>query len=92
MALRPAGTGRVRLKWGLCGFLDDPDHPEVKQFVEFCDAFNAEDKAKLETQWQGLQSRFFATGPLAPADYEGTIWDFMQYVAGRLGAQADPAA
>ena len=88
MALRPAGVGRVRLKWGLCGFLDDPEHPEVKKFAEFCNAFNAEDRAKLETQWQGLQSRFFTTGPLAPADYEGTIWDFLQYVAGKLGAGA----
>jgi len=86
MALRPAGVGRVALKWGFSGFLDDPEHPEVRKFVDYCNAFNAEDREKLETQWKGLQSRHYRSGPLAPADYEGTIWDFLQYVAGHLGA------
>ena len=89
MALRPAGVGRVAIKWGLCGFIEDPEHPEVKKFVKLCHDFNAEDREKLETQWKGLQTRFLAAGPLAPADYEGTIWDFLQYIAGKLGSHID---
>jgi nitrite reductase/ring-hydroxylating ferredoxin subunit len=89
MALRPAGVGKVALKWGLAGFLEDPDDPEVRKFVELCHAFNAEDREKLETLWKGLQTRFYSAGPLAPADFEGTIWDFLQYVAGKLGTQVD---
>jgi phenylpropionate dioxygenase-like ring-hydroxylating dioxygenase large terminal subunit len=90
MALRPVGADRVALKWGLCGFLEDPELPEVKKFVQMCHEFNAEDREKLETQWKGLHSLFFTSGPLAPADFEGTIWDFLQYMAGKLGAGAAP--
>jgi choline monooxygenase len=89
MTLRPVGVDKVALKWGVAGLLDDPEHPEVKKFVELCHAFNAEDREKLETQLKGLQTRFYSTGPLAPADFEGTIWDFLQYVAGKLGAHVD---
>jgi choline monooxygenase len=89
MALRPAGVDKVALKWGVLGLLDDPEHPEVRKFVELCHAFNAEDREKLETQLKGLQTRFYTTGPLAPADYEGTIWDFLQYVASKLGAHVN---
>ncbi len=89
MTLRPVGVDKVALKWGVAGFLDDPDHPEVRKFVDLCHAFNAEDREKLETQRRGLQTRFYSPGPLAPADFEGTIWDFLQYVAGKLGAHVD---
>jgi phenylpropionate dioxygenase-like ring-hydroxylating dioxygenase large terminal subunit len=89
MTLRPVRVDRVALKWGVLGLLDDPEHPEVMKFVELCHAFNAEDREKLETQLKGLQTRIYSTGPLAPADFEGTIWDFLQYVAGKLGAQVD---
>ena len=89
MALRPVSAGKVALKWGVAGLHDDPAHPEVLNFVKLCHDFNAEDREKLETQWKGLQTRFYTTGPLAPADYEGTIWDFLQYVAGKLGAHVD---
>jgi hypothetical protein len=33
---------------------------------------------------QGLKSRHYHGGPLAPADFEGTVWDFHQYIALRL--------
>ncbi len=89
MTVRPVGVGKVALKWGVARLLDDPDHPEVRKFVDLCHAFNAEDREKLETQRRGLQSRFYSSGPLAPADFEGTIWDFLQYVAGKLGAHVD---
>ncbi len=89
MMLRPVGAGKVALKWGVAGFLDDPDDPEVQKFVDLCHAFNAEDREKLDTQRRALHTQFYSTGPLAPADFEGTIWDFLQYIAGRLGAHVD---
>jgi len=33
---------------------------------------------------RGLESRFASRGPLAPPDYEGTVWDFYQYMATQL--------
>lgn len=93
MALRPAGVDRVAIRWGVAGFLENPEDPKVQSFVELCHAFNAEDREKLETQWTGLQSRSYRSGRLAPPDYEGTIWDFLQHVAIRLGTptRAEPA-
>jgi nitrite reductase/ring-hydroxylating ferredoxin subunit len=89
MILRPVAVDKVALKWGVAGFLDDPNDPEVSKFIELCHAFNAEDREKLETLWRGLQTRFYSTGPLAPADFEGTIWDFLQYIADKLGEHVD---
>jgi hypothetical protein len=36
-----------------------------------------------------LKTRHLSHGPLAPADYEGTIWDFLLYMADKLGADVD---
>ena len=44
----------------------------------------AEDKDMLIGLQRGLNAASYATGPLAPADYEGPIWDFIQYLARRL--------
>jgi hypothetical protein len=53
-----------------------------------CNAFNAEDRSNLESLQVGLRSRFYEPGRLAPADVEGTIWDFYGYMASRLSAEA----
>lgn len=92
LCLRPKGTGEVTIRWGLTSFVKDLD-PALKQsYIDLCYAFNAEDRARLETLWKGLQSRHYKPGPLAPANYEGTIWDFYQYMAGRLGSNRGPGA
>jgi choline monooxygenase len=85
MIVNPHDTGTVDVKWGLAGTVADPQHPDVIAYRDLCFAFNAEDKTQLEGVQQGLQSRFYRGGPLAPADFEGTIWDFYQYMAARLG-------
>jgi len=41
----------------------------------------AEDKMQLANLRQGLQSRSVATAPLAPANFEGNVLDFYQYLA-----------
>jgi len=74
MCLRPNGVDRVSIRWGVAGLEDDPTSQAVVDYVELCRAFNAEDKEKLEV------------GPLAPEDYEGTIWDFVKYLARQLGS------
>jgi len=35
-----------------------------------------------------MKTRTFEGGPLAPDDYEGTIWDFTKYMARMMNAQA----
>ncbi len=84
MCLRPDGPDRVRIRWGVCGLEDAPESQAVRDYVALCRAFNAEDKEKLEVLQSALKTRTYHGGPLAPDDYEGTIWDFIQYVAGKV--------
>jgi phenylpropionate dioxygenase-like ring-hydroxylating dioxygenase large terminal subunit len=84
MLVRPVAPDRVAIKWGLAGTIADPAHPDVLRYRDLCLAFNAEDKEQLEGVFTGLKSRYYKTGPLAPPDFEGTIWDFYQYMAAKM--------
>ncbi|MEM9773895.1 MAG: aromatic ring-hydroxylating dioxygenase subunit alpha [Chloroflexota bacterium] len=85
MCLRPHGPDQVAIRWGVISTAE-PDDQSAIDYVELCHEFNAEDKEKLETLQKGLKSRYLKTGYLAPADFEGTIWDMYQFMAARLGA------
>ena len=50
------------------------------------DSFNTEDKEKLEILQLTLKTRTYHGGPLAPDDFEGTIWDFIQYIGQKMGS------
>jgi phenylpropionate dioxygenase-like ring-hydroxylating dioxygenase large terminal subunit len=84
MIISPLAADRVSVKWGLAGTVDDPNDPAVVRYRDLCFAFNAEDRAALEAVQKGMMSRHYHGGPLAPPDFEGTIWDFYGYLAGRL--------
>ncbi|UWQ93767.1 aromatic ring-hydroxylating dioxygenase subunit alpha (plasmid) [Rhodobacteraceae bacterium M382] len=86
LCLRPAGSDKVAIRWGVCGLKTDPEDPEVVAYVDLCKSFNAEDKEKLETLQKAQNTRYYQTGPLAPDDLEGTIWDFLGYMGRMLGA------
>jgi len=87
LCLRPVGAGKVAIRWGVAGFKTDPADPEVVRYVELCKAFNDEDRQKLETLQLAQNTRHFPHGPLAPDDLEGTIWDFLMFMAKTLGAE-----
>jgi choline monooxygenase len=89
VCLRPQTADDVALRWGVAGVEANPEAPVVQSYVELCHAFNAEDRAKLETLQTGLKSRYFTDGPLAPAPFEGTIWDIYRYMARQLAPIAD---
>lgn len=84
MCLRPNGVDKVNIRWGVTGLENDPASQKVKDYVELCKSFNAEDREKLEVLQVALKTRNFNGGPLAPDDYEGSIWDFTQYMAKHL--------
>lgn len=85
MIIRPDGPEKVRIRWGVTGQEDASDSEATQRYVTLCHAFNAEDKEKLEALQLAMHTRCFAGGPLAPDDFEGTIWDFVQYMAIRMG-------
>ena len=85
MCLRPHGPYHVAIRWGVISTAK-PDDQSAIDYVKLCHEFNEEDKTKLETLQIGLKSRYLKTGYLAPADFEGVIWDMYQFMARRLGS------
>ena len=86
MIVRPAGPDQTRIRWGVAGQEDAPDTEAVKAYVDLCRSFNTEDKEKLEILQLTLKTRTYHGGPLAPDDFEGTIWDFIQYIGQKMGS------
>lgn len=81
LCLLPKSAGKVGIRWGVAGFKTDP---EVVSYVQLCQAFNKEDRAKRESLQTAQGTRHYTSGPLAPDDLEGTIWDFLQCLAKKL--------
>jgi phenylpropionate dioxygenase-like ring-hydroxylating dioxygenase large terminal subunit len=86
MCLRPETADAVTLRWGVIGYVDDPEHPAAQEYLSIGRAFNAEDREKLESLQRALRTKFYEPGFLAPDDLEGTVRDFHRYLAGRLGS------
>ena len=82
--IRPVGVDRLVTRWGFVSFGDTTDSLAMAQWKEAVSRANAEDRAILESLSRGLRSRFLKATRLAPADYEGSVWDFQRYVARRL--------
>jgi len=84
--IQPVSPTRLRTKIGMIGIPPRNDE-ERRVAAAGCDLFTrtfAEDEAQLVKLMRGLQSRAYAPSVLAQADYEGTIWDFYQYLARNL--------
>ncbi|MDE3176980.1 MAG: aromatic ring-hydroxylating dioxygenase subunit alpha [Pseudomonadota bacterium] len=89
LLVRPIDADTVGVKWGIAGNIADPNHSDVIRYRDLCFAFNAEDKEQLEGVQKGMKTRYLQSGPLAPADFEGAVWDFYQYMASKLGRDGD---
>ena len=84
--IQPLSATRLRTKIGMIGI---PARNEAEQRANEAgqDLFTrtfAEDEAQLVKLMRGLKSRAYGSSVLAKADYEGTIWDFYQYIARNL--------
>jgi phenylpropionate dioxygenase-like ring-hydroxylating dioxygenase large terminal subunit len=85
--IQPLSPTRLRTRIGMIGI--PPRNDAERRVAEagrdlFTRTF-AEDEAQLVKLMRGLRSRAYASSVLAKADYEGTIWDFYQYLARNLG-------
>ena len=85
ICIQPELVDRVRVKLGLIFFGPDWPQSTVDWAVDLFQKTMAEDKIVLVDLARGLRSRHHQTGPLAPADYEGPIWDFYKYMNRNLG-------
>lgn len=84
LCIRPEGPGRVRTKIGLIFFGENWEDSVIDEAIALFQATMAEDKSILVGLQRGLASRHHVPGPLAPPDFEGTIFDFHQFLAQRL--------
>lgn len=85
LCIQPETVTRVRVKMGLIFFGPDWSQDEIDRGVDLFQRTMAEDKAVLIQLMRGLNSRHHQAGPLAPADLEGSVWDFYQYLHRKLG-------
>ncbi len=85
LSLQPLSPSSVRVRWTLSVWEDELDTATIAQRVALWEEVNREDREKLERLQPGLASSRADAGPLAPADYEGTIHDFHGYLARSLG-------
>ncbi len=92
LCIQPDTVERVRVKMGLIFFGTDWPPEEVNGAVDLFQRTMAQDKAILTRLMRGLRSRHHQAGPLAPADFEGTVWDFYRYLHRKLGAAMTTAA
>lgn len=84
LALQPAGPDHVRVRWGMSVFDHQMPQEEIDARVALWHQINEEDKSKLGKVQAALHSQHAVAGPLAPDDFEGTIFDFIEYFSTRL--------
>ena len=81
--IQPVSATRLQTKIGMLGIPADGDNDQqkLKAGVDLFTRTFAEDEAQLKNIMNGLHSKFYQSSLLAKADYEGTIWDFYNYIA-----------
>lgn len=77
----PLNVDQIRVKWTMSVYGDDLDEDTIAQRIALWEEVNAEDRAKLERLQPTLKSAYAVSGPLAEDDYEGTIRDFVLWLA-----------
>ena len=81
LALQPLAVDLIKVRWTLSTYGTELSDDVLAQRVALWKEVNREDRVKLERMQVALSSRHAPSGPLAPKDYEGTIWDFYRYLA-----------
>jgi len=85
ICVQPETIDRVRVKMGLIFFGEDWPQKTIEAAITLFNDTMAEDKGTLVKVMRGMASSRHQAGPLAPADFEGTVLDFYRYCGRRLG-------
>ncbi|MEM7440119.1 MAG: aromatic ring-hydroxylating dioxygenase subunit alpha [Pseudomonadota bacterium] len=81
LCLLPQTADRVDVRWTMSVYGDELDDDIISQRIALWTEVNREDREKLELMQKALGSRYAPSGPLAGPDFEGTIWDFVRWLA-----------
>lgn len=84
--IQPVTATRLRTKIGMIGIpaKSEEDKRAAEAGKDLFTRTFAEDEIQLVNIMRGLQSRSYSPSVLARPDYEGTIWDFYNYMAGNI--------
>jgi len=89
MSIQPIAVDRINVRWTLSTYGNELTPEEISQRIALWTDVNREDREILETLQANLASKHAVSGPLAASDYEGTIVDFMRYLARGLCSAPD---
>ena len=87
LSIQPLTVDRIRVRWTMSTYGDQLTPAELESRRDLWNEVNGEDRVKLEKLQKVLSSRHAPSGPLAPRDFEGTIWDFYRYLGSKLPAE-----
>ena len=83
LSLLPQSADRVDVRWTMSVYGDELDDATIQDRIDLWTDVNREDREKLEVMQGALRSRHADGGPLAGEHYEGTVKDFLKWVARR---------
>ncbi len=81
LSIRPISAEAIEVRWTMSNYKDELDQETIKQRIDLWTEVNREDREKLEAMQTSLRSVHATGGPLAEPDYEGTIHDFLLWLA-----------
>lgn len=81
LSIFPRAVDTIAVRWTASVYGDDLDGDTIQQRVRLWEDVNREDREKLETMQTALGSIYATGGPLAGEDYEGTVRDFLLWLA-----------
>ena len=73
----------IEVRWTFSTYGKELDDGLLADRIAVWNEVNREDREKLEAMQKALHSRHATGGPLASADYEGTVRDFQLWMAER---------
>jgi len=81
LSIRPITVDSIEVRWTMSVYGNDLDQDTIKQRIALWEDVNKEDREKLEIMQSAFGSVHATGGPLAGPDYEGTVHDFLLWLA-----------
>lgn len=81
LSIRPLTPTSIDVRWTMSVYGDALDGDTIDQRIALWEDVNREDREKLEAMQVALRSLHATGGPLAGEDFEGTVHDFLLWLA-----------
>ncbi len=81
LSIRPKTVDSIEVRWTMSFYNNELDQDTINQRIALWEDVNTEDREKLEIMQSAFRSVHATGGPLAGPDYEGTVHDFLLWLA-----------